>query len=387
MRPRRLFGWLLAAAMWAGIAASATAQEPAQTPKPLKPGEECSVPDSPATVARRELHKRTETYVSLSAMTIGNALHDVDRYWQGRERALLARLAAAMPRLPRATPGRDGTVEADQRLKVLEFERLEEISDGCRILAGSNPAACDEYWDGLPALMCHGWLAVRDLPLGDASACDAVAEAFRGFCQLKVEGPKAICPGAEGVVAEACITLGQARDRDWSHGCQGLTPNDCIGLLSALSLYEGDAACDRLPPKAPVSPAPRRALPDPTREICLAVVRGEAEKCPRSVYPNMRAKPVVLAEILSGREGAHLAIAGSSRSPSICRVVSVITQAGAVLSVETEVVRTDNASHVRALRPLRPQIDPFVAEVSVETVCAPVLSWGTTEDPAVVGGR
>jgi hypothetical protein len=379
LKPRLLLGWALIVAALVSVADRTTAQVPPQAPKPLKPGEECSVPDDPATVSLRELQKRTETYVGLSAMTVGNALHDVDRYWREREQALVERLSASTPPVPAADASRNAPADGQELMDLYYLERLEGISEACKILSGSDPAACRAYWSGPAADICRGWLAVRGLPKGDPTACAAVAEEFRPFCLFQANGPKTACVKPEGVVAEACDTLTQARARDWSAGCSALQPNECIGLLSALSMFEGDAACDRLPARAPVNLALRRAPPAPNRDACLAVVRGEPALCPAASYPNTHAKPSLVAEVLSGRDGAHLAIAGSSYSPSICRVVAVITQAGAVLSVETELVRTDNARQIRARRPLRSQIDPFEAQVHVESVCAPVLSWGASE--------
>lgn len=382
MSPRLLLGWVVAAAV-ACAADSVAAQEPANPPKPLKPGEECSVPDSPATVARRELQKRTETYVGLTAMTIDNALHDVDRYWRGREEALLERLAAVTTPLPEAAAEALGGahLDGDQVMDLYYLQRLEGIADSCRILSGSDPAACDRYWKGSAADICRGWLAIRDVPTGDVAVCAAVAEEFRPFCGFRVKRPEQSCANTDGLVAEACGGLVQARARDWSAGCQALEPNECIGLLSALSFFEGEAACNRLPVNPPANLALRRAPPDPTRDTCLAVVRGDPTLCPVPIYPDMHAKPSVVAEVLSGREGAHLIIAATSHSPALCRVVSVIRQAGTVAAVETEMLRTDNAHRIRARRPLRPEIDPFEAEVTVESLCVSALSWGTVEEP------
>jgi hypothetical protein len=372
-------GWLGAAAAAQAPAAAPSARGDAKAPAEV----ECSVPDPPEVVAERERKRRDEDFTALTSMTIGVAWLSAEVHWEQQEHELLAELARqtegsfAEPGTPGASAGPKGSLRED---------RLVGIAESCRVLAGSDPAACSR-WTGESNDVCRGWLATRSVAKHDLAACAAVAREFRAMCVVRARAGEAPCDGLRGPALATCRGIAAAVGHDWSRPCEGMHADECIGLVSALSAVEGLAACDRLPAAGAGDAGAASELPSLSRQTCQAVVGGKPELCPgvaEAAEPSGRSAHAVAARVLGRRDGPHLALAAAAAVPSICFAVTVVRESGKVVAVESDVLRADLLRTLRVSRPIRRELDPFAAEVSVDAVCAPVMTWqaaGHGEDP------
>ncbi|MCB9729374.1 MAG: hypothetical protein H6746_12960 [Deltaproteobacteria bacterium] len=344
------------------------------------------MPDDPATVARREREQRTEAFAGLTSMTTDHAMLTLDAYWRDREDALLASLKALTAALPAALPGEPPGEGTEDPAETARRELLDERAHGCRLMAGDDEQACKRFWPGPSGDACAAWIAARGVSKGDTAACESVHALHRDFCLLRALGPAKACKDPNERTAVMCAFFDEARTRDWSHGCRGIGPTDCLAMLAALSSAEGEAACDRVP-EVDAAADEAAGSTDPTRAHCLAVIRGEPAGCPTPLFPvdhlaqvhaRPQWEPLVVGGVMGGRSGPRLAIAGSSRSPALCRVVSVVhdpDDASAVDAVETAMIGLDRAPRLRTVTPMRSDIDPFRVRVDLQTLCVPVAPW------------
>ncbi|MCB9730742.1 MAG: hypothetical protein H6746_19885 [Deltaproteobacteria bacterium] len=240
----------------------------------------------------------------------------------------------------------------------------------CRAMAMRDEAGCAALEED-EIEPCRVFVRLRRASATGVEGCAALAEPERTLCRAVV-----------GRRAEDCRPLageGRARCEAAVAAVGGLDPvcgaaldaSRCGWGLLGRGLSEGRAACER------VAPSASRATPEHARThaVCLAVLAGEAHRCPtESPSAPARVAPAVAeVAVMGSLSGPRALVVLGSPMPALCHL-DVTVRGGGAARVMAVVEQGSWAPSVWAL-PLPLSVDPFAAHASVTVQCVPRLVW------------
>lgn len=346
------------------------------------PGKVCETPDEAATkAATARLILEAGFQRAAGEMTTQGVLI-AGSYWgeQRMEAERLIRTAVddwAVPRLVHPFPPDPSPMHAS---------RL------CKVLAARDPARCRDLDPGGDIeFVCRAWLTGWNAR--ETGLCPEAPEEMHPLCRLGKDGDTKGCAGATERVRRLCRDFDSALTFDWQWCDKPGRSSDCTGSALVLALFQGEKACDALGKGAAAGShrsklaASCRAILNADATDCLeAEWKGEGELTRhhglkllvRDAGPELPLPQPVLAPRILGGPAPSLTVFGASKTASVCHTTFVVKQEGA--EDWTRAATYSVGPHPMGIEPIAMDVsvDPWMAQVSFESLCVPTLVWTRT---------